>query len=168
MEVEITTIPRLRAGKEGRRVSEKKLNIELEDICGQNKFLVFKWEDIHELGGEARESVDYLVRAVKDLRAKQKRNTDNSYWVVNQDEPYANITKACIFGIQPDHGQIVRALVKIKTLRKAADNARTVSKKNHDSMSEMSATQDIEYLDEILLAYEAMMKLIEPSPPRCG
>lgn len=54
-----------------------------------NKFLVLKWDDIRSFGlAQQRISLQGIVNRIIEGRIKEGKKPDNSYIVINMDEPY--------------------------------------------------------------------------------
>lgn len=61
------------------------------------KFLVLKWEDIDKyLTEEQKENLKDVVASIFMGRSDEGK-PHNYYWVVNQDEPYADLVRDLIF-----------------------------------------------------------------------
>jgi hypothetical protein len=61
----------------------------MTDFKRENKYLVLKWDDIEAaLTGQGLDMLGSICDAIVSYREREEK-PDNSYVVVNEDEPYA-------------------------------------------------------------------------------
>ena len=65
----------------------------------EDRFEVIKISDIEDYLSESMKlELDYILNLIRDRREKEGKTRCNKYWVVNQDEPYADKVWGLISG----------------------------------------------------------------------
>lgn len=139
-------------------MSEKKQHIELADITGQDLYVVVKRDDVERLDLQSKIYLSEALEGIKQIRKRQQK-PDNTYWIVNQDEPYADSVKALIFGLAPDKYRLHRAAATLIEMRRAIKLDLEDAKKKGDKLRELQAGVQ---LDNIREAYEVFGLLAKP------
>ena len=79
-----------------------------------NKYLVLKWEDVDKALGETNHRLLYDLAGMIDKHRTSLGKKPNSYIVVNEDEPYAEIVwKLVKAGEKLSHDDLERLLTNI-------------------------------------------------------
>lgn len=60
------------------------------------KFIVIKREDLDYMSAKDVQELSWLLTKIKDSRLRRGKTAENAYFVVNQDEPYAEIVRTLI------------------------------------------------------------------------
>lgn len=138
-------------------MSEKNSPVKLADICGQDLYLVIKRDDIERL--DLQHKV-YVAKALEEIKQTRKRQgkAPNKYWVVNQDEPYADSVKALIFGLAPNTHLLHRAAATLIGLRRAAKLDLEDAKKKKDVLREIQAATQLADLREAIEVFEELAR----------
>lgn len=63
----------------------------MKGIKYEEKYLIIKWDDLHHLSSAEQDELKRMMLKIGDLRHQAGKSKENKYYVVNHDEPYADM-----------------------------------------------------------------------------
>lgn len=136
--------------------------VTLEDIAGTDKYIVIKRAEVEALPLEAQGHFNEALRQIGIMRFSiEGKSEPNKYWVVNHDEPYANLVKALIFDVElPDAGKVQYGLTILIGLRKQEELKLHFANERKNYVDQLNAEKRMAEIEGAINQYKAMMRLV--------
>lgn len=123
-----------------------------------NTHIVIKREDIFKyLTDEQIEYLDAILYTIEDCRKKDGKKPDNSYYICNTDEPYANEVLEVILKAESEEMIVVNNRLKDLSKR-VEDIEKQIKEDKEEQLKKLKAELDYAKFRCALLTITDMMK----------